>query len=150
MTRNGPLHGVVTYPLRGGRHLGLSFAAAIDLTGDLEGCQALEVVASASLAGGGRHALVHALALNTFDPAPRSRGLFGLFGLLEWLFPRRTISLRQAYFGQRCDRLALRWSSQWAKLCTPASMMASACSTAAWRFSLAVCTRVERSSTVYR
>ena len=41
-----------------------------------------------------------------------------------------------------------RWSSQWTKLCTPTSMIASACATAASRFSPAICTSAERSSTV--
>ncbi|MDT4876514.1 hypothetical protein FQZ97_1119510 [compost metagenome] len=42
----------------------------------------------------------------------------------------------------------LRCSIQCMKLSTPASMMASACATAAWRLSLPVCTTVARSSTV--
>ena len=41
-----------------------------------------------------------------------------------------------------------RWSSQCAKPRTPASTMASACATAAWRFSPPDCTSIDRSSTV--
>jgi hypothetical protein len=41
-----------------------------------------------------------------------------------------------------------RRSIHWTKLCTPVSMIASACATAASRFSPAVCTSADRSSTV--
>ena len=43
-----------------------------------------------------------------------------------------------------------RLSIQCMKDCTRVSMMASACATAAWRFSTPVCTTAPRSSTVYR
>ncbi len=72
-----------------------------DITGWLEGCQAFEVMAGAGdKKGRGRYALLHAIALNTFNP---SRSLFDLF------WPRKRIRAREAYYSSRCDRLELRW-----------------------------------------
>jgi len=80
-----------------------------DVTNEVSGCQAFEIVATTGVKGSGRHALLHAVALNAFNPAHRGRSIFGLFGLLEWLFPRRTIRAQSAYYGRRCDQLELRW-----------------------------------------
>ena len=72
-----------------------------DLTGPLEGCQAFEVIAGAGRVGGGRFALIHAVALNAYNPRP---GWLDLFGL------RRRIRAQGMWFGRRCDQLELRWS----------------------------------------
>jgi len=72
-----------------------------DLTGPLEGCQAFEVIAGAGHAGGGRFALVHAVALNAYNPRP---GWLDLFGL------RRRIRAQGMWYGRRCDQLDLRWN----------------------------------------
>lgn len=82
-----------------------------DITDEMEGCQVLEVVAGSGLRASGRHALVHAVATNAFNPPHRGRGLIGLFGLMEWLFPRRPIRMQSAYYGRRCDQLQLRWQN---------------------------------------
>lgn len=72
-----------------------------DLTGDLEGCQAFEVVAGAGRRGSGRFALLHAVALNTYNPR---------FRVLDLLRSKRGIRSTHAFFARRCDRLQLRWS----------------------------------------
>ncbi|MBI1395200.1 MAG: hypothetical protein GC151_04400 [Betaproteobacteria bacterium] len=72
-----------------------------DITGWLSGCQGFEVVAGVGdRQGRGRYALLHAIALNTFNPS-RS--------LLDLLWPRRKIRAHEAYFSSRCDRLELKW-----------------------------------------
>lgn len=80
-----------------------------DVTDEVSGCQAFEIMAATGVKGSGRHALLRAVALNAFNPAHRGRSVFGLFGLLEWLFPRRSIQAQSAYYGRRCDQLELRW-----------------------------------------
>jgi hypothetical protein len=70
-----------------------------DLTGDLEGCQAFEVVAGAGCAGTGHFGLVHAIAMSAYNPG----------GWLAWTSERRGIRRTQAWWGRRCDRLQLRW-----------------------------------------
>lgn len=69
------------------------------LTGDLHGCQAFEVVAGVGLRESGRYALVHAIALNTFNPIWWDN----LFGL------KKRIRAQHAYYSRRVDRLQLRW-----------------------------------------
>lgn len=72
-----------------------------DITGWLSGCQAFEVMAgTAGMPGQGRYALLHAFALNAFNP---SRGWF------DFLWPKNRISAHEAYYNNRCDRLQLRW-----------------------------------------
>jgi hypothetical protein len=71
-----------------------------DITGPLTGCQALEVVAGTGLRGGGRFALLHAIALNTFNPTA---------GMFEFVMRRKRIRSSGAYYGRRCDQLQLRW-----------------------------------------
>ena len=69
------------------------------LTEDLHGCQAFEVVAGVGLPETGRFALVHAIALNTFNP-------------IWWdnlLFAKKRIRSHHAYYSRRSDRLQLRW-----------------------------------------
>lgn len=69
----------------------------------LTGCHAFEVMAGVGAEGTGRYALLHAIALNTFNP------------VVQWwqrLLPgakRRGISTTSAHYGRRCDRLALWW-----------------------------------------
>jgi len=72
-----------------------------DLTGDLEGCQAFEVVAGAGQTGSGHFGLVHAVALSAYNPGG---------GLLGWLRARRGIRQTQGWWGRRCDKLQLRWN----------------------------------------
>ncbi|MFC4480506.1 MULTISPECIES: hypothetical protein [Cupriavidus] len=72
-----------------------------DLTDDLEGCQAFEVVAGAGLRGKGRFGLVHAIAMNTYNPT---------LGLFDFLNRKRGIRSTHGYYSRRCDRLELRWA----------------------------------------
>lgn len=72
-----------------------------DISGWLRGCHGFEVMAGVGdRQGAGRYALLHAVALNTFNPA---RSLLDIFR------PRRRIRETVAYFGNRCDRIELRW-----------------------------------------
>jgi len=73
-----------------------------DISGSLTGCNAFEVVAGAGgQPGRGRYALVHAIALNAYNPRNP---------LLNWLFRRRRIRRTGAVFGSYADRIRLRWS----------------------------------------
>lgn len=82
------------------------------LTEELEGCQGFEVVAGAGLLGSGHFGLLHAIALNAFNPGG---GWFGgrfdeFFDWLRGRFQcRRGIRQTQAWWGRRCDRLEVRW-----------------------------------------
>ena len=71
-----------------------------DITGELTGCQALEIMAGAGKQKSGRYALMHATALNTFNPS----GLFGNF-----LYRKKRIRCQHAYYSARGNRLQLRW-----------------------------------------
>jgi hypothetical protein len=71
-----------------------------DLTDDLDGCQAFEVTAGAGHQGKGRFALMHAVALNTYNPT---------LGILNFLNRKRGIRATDAFYARRCDRLQLRW-----------------------------------------
>ncbi|MBE1160676.1 hypothetical protein [Dyella acidiphila] len=71
-----------------------------DLTDDLDGCQAFEVTAGAGHQGKGSFALVHAVALNTYNPT---------LGILNFLNRKRGIRSTDAFYARRCDRLQLRW-----------------------------------------
>lgn len=71
------------------------------ITEPLGGCNALEVVAGVGGAPGrGRYSLMHAVALNAYNPRNP---------LLNWLFRRRSIRRQTAMFGSYADRLRLRW-----------------------------------------
>ncbi|MEY2632711.1 MAG: hypothetical protein RIR00_1365 [Pseudomonadota bacterium] len=61
-----------------------------DLTEALEGCFALELTAGVGDKEKGRYALLHAIALNTWG--------------------KGVINVTQTHYGDRCDRLELRWS----------------------------------------
>ncbi|HEY9102421.1 hypothetical protein [Chitinimonas sp.] len=72
-----------------------------DLTDDLTGCQAFEVMAGVGHAGTGRFGLLHATCINTYNPT---------LGLLDFLNRKRGIRCTHGYYSRRCDRLELRWS----------------------------------------
>lgn len=62
-----------------------------DITGDLTGCQAFEVVAGAGAKDSeGRYALMHAFALTAFGE-------------------NGSITYHQSHFGNKCSRIELRW-----------------------------------------
>lgn len=71
-----------------------------DLTDDLGGCQAFEIVAGAGMRGKGRFGLVHAIAINTYNPT---------LGLFDFLNRKRGIRCTHGFYSRRCDRLQLRW-----------------------------------------
>lgn len=71
-----------------------------DLTDDLDGCQAFEITAGAGHQGEGHFALIHAVALNTYNPT---------MGILDFFNRKRGISATHAFYSRRCDRLQLRW-----------------------------------------
>lgn len=66
----------------------------------LSGCQAFEVMAGVGLKGSGRFALLHAIALNTYNPTA---------GWLDFLSRKKRIRTSNAYYGRRCDKLQLSW-----------------------------------------
>jgi len=72
------------------------------ITEALDGCHAFEIVAGVGLAGAkkGRYALLHAVALNTFNPNGFFLNLFGT---------KTRIKQTQAWYLARGDRLKLRW-----------------------------------------
>lgn len=72
-----------------------------DITGPLQGCHALEVVAGVGLPGKkmGRYALLHAIAMNSFNPT----GWLNLFGS-----PKR-IRCTHSWYLSRADRIKLQW-----------------------------------------
>lgn len=71
-----------------------------DITPDLHGCQGFEVMAGTGRQGSGHFSLLHAVALNTYNPGG---------GLLAWFKQRRGIRQTRSWWGRRCDRLELRW-----------------------------------------
>ncbi|NYG35399.1 hypothetical protein HZU83_19960 [Sphaerotilus montanus] len=72
-----------------------------DLTDPLSGCQAFEVMAGSGAPGQGRFALMHAIALNTYNP---TTGWFDIFSR------KKRITPTHAHYGRRCDKMQLRWS----------------------------------------
>lgn len=70
------------------------------ITGALNGCHALEVMAGAGNKGSGKYALMQATALNTFNP---SGFFFNFLGL------KNRIHYRQSYYLSRTHKLKLRW-----------------------------------------
>jgi hypothetical protein len=71
-----------------------------DITETLHGCQAFEVMAGVGSPGKGRYALMHAIALNTYNPTA---------GWLEFFSRKKRIRTHDAWYGRRCDRLQLCW-----------------------------------------
>ena len=67
---------------------------------NLQACQAFEIVAGAGVPGTGHFALVHAIAVNAYNPT---------FGLFEWFNRRRNIRCTHATYSRRADRIKLRW-----------------------------------------
>ncbi len=74
------------------------------VTKPLRGCQAFEVMAGVGIVNSGKFALLHAVALNTFNP---QAGYFRR--LWEWFFPAGNIRRTSAHYGRRCDQLELMW-----------------------------------------
>jgi hypothetical protein len=71
-----------------------------DLSETLSGCQAFEVIAGAGKPETGRFALMHAIAMNTYNPTS---------GWLDFLSARKRIRCQHAYYGRRSDKLELGW-----------------------------------------
>lgn len=71
-----------------------------NITGVLTGCQAFEVMAGVGKQRTGRYALMHAIALNTFNP-------FGAW--FNFLNFKKRIRCHQAHYRSFRDRLKLRW-----------------------------------------
>jgi hypothetical protein len=70
------------------------------ITEPLKGCQAFEVMAGAGRKKSGKYALMHAIAINVFNP----RGLlFNLFNL------KKRIRYTQSYYYSLGDKLKLPW-----------------------------------------
>ena len=64
-----------------------------DITEELDGCQAFEIMAGVGKKGSGKYALLHATALNTFNAKGK-------------------ITYNQAHYGSRCNRIKLRWKKK--------------------------------------
>ena len=77
-----------------------------DITGTLTGCQGFEVMAGAGHPTTGRFALMHAIALNTYNPSA---------GWLDFFSRKKRITPHHAYYGRRCDKLQLRWEGSHGK-----------------------------------
>lgn len=73
-----------------------------NITEELSGCQAFEVMAGVGKKKTGKYALIHSFAFNTFNP----RGLF-----FNFLNLKKRIRSHQAYYLSSRDKLKLRWSS---------------------------------------
>lgn len=71
-----------------------------NITGALNGCQALEVMAGVGDKGTGKYALMRAVALNTFNP----KGY-----LFNFLNLKKRIKYQQSYYLSRANRIKLRW-----------------------------------------
>lgn len=70
------------------------------ITDALYGCQAFEVIAGAGKKKTGMYALMHAFAVNTFNP----KGLF-----FNFLNLKKRIRYHQAYYRSLSNKLKLRW-----------------------------------------
>jgi hypothetical protein len=71
-----------------------------DITEPLSGCQAFEIMAGVGAPGSGRFSLLHAVALNTYNPTA---------GWLEIFSRKKSIKAQHAFYGRRCDRMQLKW-----------------------------------------
>lgn len=87
-----------------------------DVTDTLEGCVALEVVASVSAENTGHHAVMRGVAMNAYNP--EFTGVLGWLSrrkLFDWIDRRfnrrRRIHCEHAWYGEPCDRLELRWAT---------------------------------------
>ncbi len=60
------------------------------------------MVAGVGKPGTGRYALLHATAMNTFNPT----------GFMAWLTGRKRIRMQHAFFRCKCSKLQLRWSGK--------------------------------------
>lgn len=68
---------------------------------NLKGCHAFEIMAAAGLPRTGKYAMIHAIALNTYNPT----------GFFFNLFKRKNkIRCTQAYYRSYFDKLKLRWT----------------------------------------
>ena len=73
-----------------------------DITEELEGVQALEIVAKVSDPRRERHAILHAIALNASNPVR---------GILNWWNRFNRIKVHQSFYSAPKDRMQLRWLS---------------------------------------
>ncbi|WPD22069.1 MAG: hypothetical protein SD837_17920 [Candidatus Electrothrix scaldis] len=73
-----------------------------DLTEELEGCQAFEVMAGVGKVTTGKYALLHAIALNAHHPEG---------WLFNFLNRKRQIRATQSYYRSLRDKLKIRWKS---------------------------------------
>jgi len=72
-----------------------------DITEPITGCNAFEVMAGVGKKNSGKYALIHAIAMNAYNP-----------GILSNLFKRKNrIKSQHAYYSDRGDRLDLRWET---------------------------------------
>ena len=77
-----------------------------NITGELTGCQALEVLAGVGgRVGEGQYSLVRATALNAYSPPGWYLNPVGF----NFLNHKNKISVQQAYYRSRRDKLELRW-----------------------------------------
>jgi hypothetical protein len=74
-----------------------------DITDTLKGCHALEVMAGVGLENKGRYAMVHAIAMNAFNPT-------GV--LFNFLKRKNRIKCQHAYYSSHRDKLQLRWEGR--------------------------------------
>ena len=70
------------------------------ITKELEGCRAFEIMAGVGKQGTGKYALLHAFAMNTFNPG-------GFF--FNFLKRKKKIAANHAYYKSKCDKIKLRW-----------------------------------------
>lgn len=89
-----------------------------DLSDDLYGCQAFEITAGAGQRGKGRFALLHAVALNTYNPT---------LGIFDFLNRKRGIRCDHAFYARGCDRLQLRWHGSHGRNATYRLQIRSGC-----------------------
>lgn len=71
-----------------------------NITDELSGCQAFEVVAGAGKPKHGKYAIVHTVAMNTFNP----KGF-----LFNFLNIKKRIRCHHAYYRSFSDKLSFRW-----------------------------------------
>jgi hypothetical protein len=79
------------------------------LVGGLTGCSVLEVVVAIDTPGGGRSAVLHAVATNAGHPQKELPWWLGWMD--RWVNRRNRIRAVDAWFGEKCDRLELRWQA---------------------------------------
>lgn len=73
------------------------------IAGPLHGCQAVEVIAGVGKKNSGKFSLMHAIAMNAYNP----RGWF-----FNFLNLKKRIKYHHAYFLSRGDRIKLRWQNE--------------------------------------